>query len=110
MEMFLVTSSSCTCALQRRMSWGLTLKRTLLVESEFVIDFSEGEVRPTKVVPWLLAIVPLVLYMADVDSRECVGPGSEMGAAGGGGPPSARLVCFSLQPEQICTMPKNDIL
>lgn len=92
------------------MSWGLTLKRTLLVESEFVIDFSEGEVRPTKVVPWLLAIVPLVLYMADVDSRECVGPGSEMGAAGGGGPPSARLVCFSLQPEQICTMPKNDIL
>lgn len=108
-EMWFLAGSGCCTWWQPHIGdrgW-LTLKRTLLVESELASDFSDGELRPTNAVTWLPAMGPLALYMAELDSKDGAAPDSEVDAAGTGRPPSARLVCFSLHPAQICTMPRH---
>lgn len=76
------------------------------MESELARDFSDGELRPPKGA----AIAPLALYTTEFDSSDCPALGEPMPPpptaewvtleVAGGGPPSARLLCFSLQVEQ----------
>lgn len=83
------------------------------MESELARDFSDGELRPPNCAPLFPVIAPLVLYMAEFDSSEWPALGEPPPTAewmldeAGGGPPSAKPECFSLQVEQTWTMPES---
>lgn len=79
------------------------------------VRIGQGLLRWRVTTPKGAAIAPLALYTTEFDSSDCPALGEPMPPpptaewvtleVAGGGPPSARLLCFSLQVEQTWTMP-----